>query len=242
MIGVCIPAHNEEERIQACLDSVIEAALCPGLRGEPVVVAVVLDACSDRSLDIVQATIARHPACAAYGVEHASLSLFNVGRARAEACRIALSRGARWLAFTDADSTVSPHWLADQLSLGCDVVCGTVSVRPGDWASHGPFAEAARLGFAAGYQDRDGHRHIHGANLGVRADLYHASGGFAPMACSEDEHLVRSLERLGARIAWSAKPRVETSGRPRSRVAGGFASALSAGIGGAGEAGCEPAL
>ena len=42
--------------------------------------------------------------------------------------QVALKGGARWLAFTDADSGVSPHWLADQLSSGADAVCGTVIV------------------------------------------------------------------------------------------------------------------
>ena len=79
------------------------------------------------------------------------------------------------------------------------------------------------------YQDCDGHRHVHGANLGVAAQAYRRIGGFAALACSEDQALVDRLEQGGARIAWSCLPRVTTSARPHSRVEGGFASALRKG-------------
>lgn len=46
------------------------------------------------------------------------------------------------------------------------------------------------------------------------------------MACSEDVALVRSLEAVGAKIAWSARPRVTTSARRLARASGGFADAL----------------
>lgn len=43
MIGVVIPAHNEEHHIAACLTSVLFAAEHPALAGPPVYVVVVLD-------------------------------------------------------------------------------------------------------------------------------------------------------------------------------------------------------
>ena len=49
MIGVVIPAHNEEALLAACLSAVREAAMHPGLAGELVRVAVVLDGCTDFS-------------------------------------------------------------------------------------------------------------------------------------------------------------------------------------------------
>jgi hypothetical protein len=45
-----------------------------------------------------------------------------------------LAAGARWLAFTDADSRVSPGWLAAQLVLDADAVCGSIAVD--DWSDH----------------------------------------------------------------------------------------------------------
>ncbi|KAF1018411.1 MAG: hypothetical protein GAK30_03694 [Paracidovorax wautersii] len=226
MLGICIPVHNEETDIQACLDSVIEAAHCPRLAGERVLVSLVLDDCSDASAAIARGVMQRHRGLAHCRLALLPVALRNVGRARAQASRYALGHGARWLAFTDADSTVSRDWLAEQLALDCDVVCGTVSVRPGDWLACGAHADLARQTFLAGYEDRDGHRHVHGANLGMSARIYQASGGFRALACGEDQQLVDRLGRMGARIAWSARPRVQTSGRMRSRIDGGFATAL----------------
>ncbi|VCU70442.1 Glycosyl transferase family 2 [Pigmentiphaga humi] len=214
MIGVCIPAHNEEEDIGRCLAAMARAVRHPGLRGEPVEVVVVLDACSDR-------TAARTRAWPVTAIETACR---NVGLARAAGARRLLDAGARWLAFTDADTVVSESWLADQLSLQAAVVCGTVEV--GDWTAHGPYAELARNAFLCAYQDRDGHRHVHGANLGIDAAAYRRIGGFQALACSEDQALVDKLERAGVPIAWTALPRVVTSARPFSRVAGGFACTL----------------
>lgn len=214
MIGVCIPAHNEERHIDDCLRAVVRASRHPRLGREPVRIVVVLDHCEDRTA----------PLAAAWPVDCLTVLARNVGVARAAGAHRLLEAGARWLAFTDADSCVSPDWLADQLSLRAEVVCGTVSVT--GWEAHGAQAPRARRAFAAHYQDRDGHRHVHGANLGIAAHAYRRIGGFAALTCSEDQALVDKLEASGAVIAWSCLPRVTTSARPYSRVEGGFASAL----------------
>ncbi len=217
MIGVCIPAHNEERYIAHCLRAITLASHHPGLGREAVRIVVVLDHCEDRTAPIV----------AAWPVDFLAIRARNVGVARAAGAHHLLEAGARWLAFTDADSCVSADWLADQLSLNADVVCGTVSVA--GWEAHGAQAQRARGAFAAQYQDRDGHRHVHGANLGIAAHAYQRIGGFAALACSEDQALVDKLEAGGAHIAWTCLPRVTTSARPYSRVEGGFASALRSG-------------
>ncbi|HUD32119.1 MAG TPA: glycosyltransferase family 2 protein, partial [Variovorax sp.] len=69
---------------------------------------------------------------------------------------------------------------------------------------------------------------IHGANLGVSAEAYERVGGFRPLACSEDVALVEALQASGARIAWSAAPRVTTSARADARARGGFGDTLLA--------------
>lgn len=214
MIGICIPAHNEEALIESCLESVAIASQHPDLGGEEVKVVVVLDSCSDGTAAIAQQ----------WPFVTLSVEAHNVGRARAAGVRHLLQHQARWLAFTDADTCVSPDWLVAQLSLGADVVCGTVGVD--SWAEHGQQAQAARQHFESTYQDRDGHRHVHGANLGVSASCYLQAGGFEARECGEDQALVDRLEGLGATIAWTALPRVRTSGRPYSRVEHGFAGAI----------------
>jgi glycosyltransferase involved in cell wall biosynthesis len=214
MLAVVIPAHDEEALLPACLRSVLAAAAHPALQGEPVAVVVVLDDCTDGSA----------AACAAVGIRPLEIAARNVGAARAAGCVAALADGARWIACTDADTTVAPDWLAAQLALGADAVCGTIGVA--GWSSHGELADALRRQFETTYRDADGHRHVHGANLGFSADAYRRVGGFQSRAAEEDVALVAAFAEAGLSIAWSAGPRVRTSARGRSRAEGGFASAI----------------
>lgn len=202
MLGVIVPAHDEEDHIGACLASIRVAAPCPRLNGEPVLIVVALDACSDRTGRIVRRLRA----------DVVSVAARNVGIARA--------RGARHA--PDADSLVGPEWLAAQLAQRSDAVCGTIEVR--DWGENG---ERLREQHARTYTDADGHRHIHGANLGVAAHAYRRVGGFQPLVSSEDVALVEALRVKGASIAWSAAPRVVTSARRRYRAPGGFGETLT---------------
>lgn len=211
MIGIVIPAHNEEALLGDCLIAARAAATHPALLAEPVRIVVVLDACTDESADIA----------AAHRVDTVCIDAMNVGRARAEGASTLLAAGARWLAFTDADSQVAPDWLHAQLALRADAVCGTVEVA--DWRHH---PQQVWEKFRQEYCDRDGHRHIHGANFGISAQAYLGCGGFQPLSCHEDVELVRSLEAIGASIAWSASPRVTTSARSDARAAGGFGDTL----------------
>lgn len=211
MIGVVIPAHNEEQLLADCLRCALKAASHPELN-EDVAILVVLDSCSDGSLDIARQ----------FAVQHLQLQVRNVGRARAAGAQLLLQAGARWLSCTDADSRVPEDWLVAQLALGADAVCGTVTV---DRWSEG-FEPQARIRYHDAYQDSDGHRHIHGANLGISAAAYVRAGGFEALACHEDVQLVRQLQRCGASIAWSRHPQVITSGRLDSRTKGGFGDYL----------------
>lgn len=215
MIGVVIPAHNEQDRLHRCLASVFRASLYAGLRGETVCIAVVLDKCTDNSAQIVN--------------ENASVVALrceanNVGIARAAGANHLLRAGARWLAFTDADTVVSEQWLAMQLSLGAQAVCGTVSVS--DWDFHGITAHRLQQEFLANYHDCEGHRHVHGANLGLSACAYRKAGGFQPLSCHEDQALVDALVSAKVEIAWSNLPRVFTSARLDPRAHGGFGDYL----------------
>lgn len=220
MIGVVIPVHNEEDYLRACLASVQLAMAHPGLPAEEVRVLAVLDACSDGSGGIAKGM----------NIDFLSIDSHNVGLARATGAAALMQAGARWLAFTDADSVVAPAWLATQLALAvqdeADAVCGTVAVD--DWSAHGERASFLKRHFQTTYFDQDQHRHIHGANLGVSAVAYQLAGGFAPLTCGEDVALVQALLACGARISWSAAPRVTTSSRIASHARGGFGDTLSA--------------
>jgi len=214
VIAVIVSAHNDEKHLGACLRAVREASRRRRLGGEVVLRLVVLDTCTDGS-----AGIARD--C---GVHMLRLQACNIGAARALGAQWAIERGARWLAFTDADSVVAPDWLSAQLALGADAVCGTMAVR--DWGQDVQHSERMRRHYDATYTDADGHQHIHGANLGVSADAYRRAGGFQPLASSEDVALVRALQACGATIAWSAAPRVATTAQRLFRAPSGFGATL----------------
>ncbi|GFM81264.1 glycosyl transferase [Pseudomonas cichorii] len=212
MIGILLPVHNEEKLLGACLESLLLASRHPGLNGEPVTILVVLDSCTDHSANIALE----------HGVITLALKARNVGQARAAGARYLLAHGARWLASTDGDSNVAADWLVEQLALDADAVCGTITLA---MQNNGLSATAQTL-FEQHYQHREGHRHIHGANLGVSASAYLRAGGFPFLTCHEDVHLVRQLERSGARIAWSCRPQVTTSTRLDPRASGGFGDYL----------------
>ncbi len=212
MFGVVVPAHNEERLLPACLRSISRAVSHRAMVGEKVAVVVVADACSDATVDIARRC----------GVDVVEIHAHCVGVARDAGVRRLLTRGARWIACTDADSEVPSDWLAVQARVDADAFCGLVRVNT--W--HGLHARVIDR-VLAGYQRRHGHRHIHGANLGFCADIYLAAGGFAPVACHEDVRLIERIERIGGRVAWSADAAVTTSARLDFRAPEGFGARIA---------------
>jgi glycosyltransferase involved in cell wall biosynthesis len=218
-IGVVVPAHNEEDLLGACLAALDEAAAHIDL---PVHLVVALDACVDGTADVVRAFRPRALA------RLTSVALFarSVGAARARGARVALEPGARgvWLASTDADSVVPQHWLAGQLrhaARGARVVVGTVRVT--DWTTYPPGMQRA---YERRYRGHDGHRHTHGANLGMWADSYLSVGGFRDRRSHEDMDLVHRLSAAGEALVWAADVTVVTSARRVGRAPNGFSAYL----------------
>lgn len=66
------------------------------------------------------------------------------------------------------------------------------------------------------------HGHVHGANLGVRADAYLRCGGWAALRTAEDHDLWARLRANGARILPPTHVKVVTSGRRVGRAPMGF--------------------
>ena len=189
--------------------------------GPRVRTVVVLDSCTDQTAEIVADFPWVRPVHAGVG---------RVGAARSIAVRHGLGLtsappATTWIVNTDADSRVPRDWLTHQLSLagiGADLVCGLVDPDPSEC---GPTRYAAWL---AAYRRVDGHPHVHGANLGLRADCYLDCGGFtARRRAHEDVALVRAAEARGWNVVASRGATVRTSGRVEGRVpAGGFAGYL----------------
>lgn len=217
VLGVVVPAHDEQDLLGGCLDALARAARWVADRAV-VRTVVVLDACRDRT-----AAIAR-----AHGVETLAVADHCVGSARDAGCAALLDgAGARpgWLATTDADSRVPPDWLLAQLeawSRPADARVGAVYVE--DWSEQAP---GARHWFADVYDAAgDPHPHIHGANLGVRAEAYRACGGFRGLATGEDVALVAALDAGGFTMHRTRRSPVLTSGRRLARAKDGFAGRL----------------
>jgi glycosyltransferase involved in cell wall biosynthesis len=241
LVGVVVPVHDEEALLGGCLDALAGAAA--GIDTE-VRIVVVLDGCRDRSADIAEGFRRRTQVPAEtplvtsgagrrrrphLSVEVVETGPGNVGKARALGFAHLLGApdvedlDAVWLATTDADTVVPPHWLAWQLARrqgGVDAWAGTVVV--GDWSERAAWVASA---FATGYASAD-ERHVHGANLGFSAAAYRRAGGFPPMETGEDHGLWRALGAAGLVGIHDVSCPVRTSGRAVARAPLGFAHFL----------------
>ena len=214
---VVVPAHNEVAHLPRCLRALATAAVC---LPAPTLVVVVLDATDDGSDRLV----------GQFGpdVHFVTVDAGNVGAARAAGFEYArplcdaVDPARTWYATTDADSVVPADWLIQMSASDADMVLGVVRVPA--WR-HYP-AEVARR-YLRGYHSKGlGHNHIHGANMGFRADAYWAVGGFRALPTGEDVELVDRFEAEGLRIRRDAKLSVATSDRRDGRAPGGFAKHL----------------
>lgn len=222
-VAVVVPAHDEEELLGACLDSIAVAVLAARAVVDRVDVHVVLDACRDGSAAIA----------AAAGVHVTAIDARAVGAARAAGVAQAMALLPEydlrrvWTAHTDADSVVPPNWITHQLlhaRRGADLVIGTVRPDFDDltpeqtaawWATHTP-------GIANG--------HVHGANLGIRASALLGIGGFPPASAHEDVRAVELIRRAGGRGVATDAAWVRTSGRRQGRAPEGYARYLQEGL------------
>ncbi len=221
-VAVVVPAHDEAALLPACLASVTVARAAVAGRAL-VSTFVVADACADPT-----AAVAR-----AHGAEVIEVSYRNVGAARASGVRAALDvlRMAPaqhiWLASTDADTVVPPDWLVHQLDLadgGFVAVAGVVRVD--SFLDHRAGTESA---FATHYATEPGapHTHVHGANIGARADAYLRAGGWEALSLAEEHDLWRRLRAADERCLATTTLWVTTSGRAKGRADGGFADLLA---------------
>jgi glycosyltransferase involved in cell wall biosynthesis len=215
---VVVPAHNELDHLPRCLRALATASLCLPV---PVLTVVVLDNCDDGSERLAGQFGA--------DVHFVSLDAGNVGAARAAGFEYARSvcgsvePERTWFATTDADSVVGNQWLAQMTTADADMVLGTVRIPV--WRLP---VEVARRYLLAYNSKGPGHNHIHGANMGFRADAYWQVGGFQALATGEDVDLVRRFEAADMRIHRDAGLSVTTSVRQVGRAPGGFAHHLRA--------------
>jgi glycosyltransferase involved in cell wall biosynthesis len=227
-VAIVVPARDEVGLVAACVASVLAARLPAGTDRWVVVVA---NGCGDDTAGIARRGLGPHgQVCVAPGG--------GVGLARAVGATVALRRSVRaghrldrtWLLTTDADSTVPRDWVLTHLRHAADgvvAVAGTVSVASFDqhpphvagvWAERYRRAEAGAEGT---------HPHVHGANLGVRADAYLDVGGWRSLLTGEDHDLWDRLRAGDRPVLSTLEAPVTTSGRRRGRAPDGFADRLA---------------
>lgn len=215
-LAVVVPAHNEEELLGRCLQSLTVARdhASVALPATEVSITVVLDRCTDDSLRIARGF--------RVGVHEAEVGC--VGAARRAGVGVA-RRSQQivvpeeiWTLHTDADSVVPDDWLVQHHALSArhDLVLGRVVPDP--------LEIDPRRGRLWERLHPEGKASVHGANLGIRLSLYDQVGGFDSVPAHEDRRLVSAALLAGA--AWTVGTSVTTSARLRGRAPEGFASYL----------------
>ena len=224
-IAVLIPARDEEQLLPRCLRSVQKARrLLPAGVTSDLVVAI--DRSVDSSFALATDLVSMH------GVV-VETNAGCVGTARALAAQIALSRYSGspqrcWFANTDADCEVPETWLMDQLSLAREGYSGVAGIIDVDSFEDHDSSVPDRFRLTYLIHADGSHPHVHGANLGIRADAYLNAGGWGELRSAEDHDLWRRLDDPAHRRLSDARLKVLTSGRRLGRAPHGFAEALAA--------------
>jgi cellulose synthase/poly-beta-1,6-N-acetylglucosamine synthase-like glycosyltransferase len=222
-VGVVIPAQNEQATIQRCLMSVL--ASCDATdRCGPAWIVVVADQCTDRTVELARQALGFRGqvlTCAAGSPGTAR----RLGVAAVMQHFKDLDPRQVWLANTDADTHVPLNWIGTHLEhadANAGAVAGIVELD-----THGLRSDVRELYRTTYTLDPDGsHPHVHGANLGVRADAYLDAGGWSDVSVAEDHCLWGRLMGRGWRLRSPASSVVLTSGRLQGRAKGGFADTL----------------
>jgi cellulose synthase/poly-beta-1,6-N-acetylglucosamine synthase-like glycosyltransferase len=220
---VVIPARDEESFIDSCLRATLQS-LDASVVAETWVV-VVADSCRDTTVERARAGLRDR------GVV-LECEARSVGVARRLGVNAILERfasaspSAVWIANTDADSQPTLDWITRQLCLAAQGYCAVAGiVRVQEIDSLAPELLTAVLDEYVVNVDGT-HPHVHGANLGIRADAYLDAGGWSSRSLAEDHCLWSRVRARQWSVVASASSVVSTSGRLMGRAAGGFADTL----------------
>jgi hypothetical protein len=145
---------------------------------------------------------------------------------------------------TDADSQVTPNWIAANLAAfeaGAEVVLGRIELDddgkllPAALHRRGTLEDAyetllTELSFLLDPLEHNPwphHATISGASLGITRATYCRVGGLPRVPLGEDKALIALVSRQDARIRYCPSVRVITSGRTNGRAPGGVADTLA---------------
>lgn len=239
-VSVVVPARDEENLIWACLEALANQEEVPYEQYE---VILVLDACTDATEDRARKAGEAYPSLRLHFLDGPGKGAGHARRVGMEAaCNRLKDLGAPGglIASTDADTVVSPDWLAVQLGCaarGAQAIGGRIELADeehlpegvSDWRHeqgllrHRNLLEAHE-GEGAGALE---HWQFSGASLALTAEAYEEIGGLEPLAALEDEYLERVLRQRGIRIERPLSVRVKTSARLTGRAERGLARDLA---------------
>jgi glucosyl-3-phosphoglycerate synthase len=222
---VVIPARDEEELIGPCLRALASQT---GVERSDYAVILVLDGCRDATGERARShaaglelTVVERPPLGVGAARRLGMEL---------ACQRLLAADAPGglVATTDADSEVSPGWLAALLeaaqrgarAIGGDVI--VADLEPGVARRRRARLRARRHAIPGA-----AHPHFSGANMAVTADTYRRVGGLEPRAALEDEAFARALACARVPLVRIPEARVRTSARPAGRAFRGLARDLA---------------
>lgn len=226
VVGVVIPANDEADGIVAAIEAVLLASSHSVLASSIVTVVVVDDSSADLTAELAIEALG-----GAGRVTRVEARSAGVARRAGfvELCRLTegLEDDAVWFATTDADTVVSPDWLARQLKwrhAGADAVAGLATVV--SWEQQ-PEAVRRRYRhhmarFGAGF----GHPHVYGANLGLSKAAYLGAGGVSELDTGEDHALWDAVGEAQYLRAHVPDVLVATSARREGRAPNGFSALL----------------
>ena len=248
---VAIPVRNEADRLPACLAALADQRDRLGRRVERDVFGIIVFAnnCTDDSGSLARA-LGNELSLPLRVVE---ISLMPGAAHAGNARRGAMDAALDWLAedsatdgvilTTDADSRVSPDWIASNLQAihaGADLVLGQVRLdEDGDLLPEALHRRGqleseyealltelnARVDPLA-YDPWPRHATISGASIAITRKIYEEVGGLPRVSLGEDKALVAALMRFDAKIRHAPDVLVTTSGRCDGRAPGGVADTL----------------
>ena len=250
--SVVVPARDEAANIICALDALAAQLDLNDAPLAPATFEIILLAnnCCDDTASIARDWAAR--------CSHVALHVVEVRFDEARACvglaRRALMNAAcarlhtlpptnapRAICSTDADTRVSPYWIAhtlEEMRLGAEAVGGRILLaRDGnDAATRRVYLLdtayrllAARLESALDPHSSDPwprHFQFFGASLAIRPEIYAAAGGLPDVRCLEDMALETKLARRDCLVRHSPNVVALTSARRQSRVATGLSTQL----------------
>jgi 1,2-diacylglycerol 3-beta-glucosyltransferase len=196
-VSVIVAARNEEDRIGACLESLLSLRYPRNL----LEIIIVDDRSTDATATIVRQHAAHNPhlRLVSSGPESGHVK----GKTNAVACGVEASSG-EILVFTDADCLVPAGWVDEVLSHFSDedvgVVAGFTSLWGNSWFDRIQAFDWFLLFSAAAATARLGYPTTAvGTNLSVRRTAYEATGGYRkiPFSVTEDYALFNAVLEAG---------------------------------------------